>query len=131
MTPKCRRVQPSSFTVDDVVSALNSSAVVPAEYARVRKDPKEEVFIKIDWGKKVDKEALWHWRELLKHLLLKNSSGIFKKKVVIRGLTEWDSLSDRGILSKGTHIDNSAMAIVALAQMLCQYKKGMTTGVRA
>ena len=131
MTPKRRRTQPAFFSVEDVVAALNDTAIVPEEYARLRKDPKDETLIKIDWQKKVDKDALWHWRELLHRLLLKNSSGIFKKRVVQKGIAQWDKKPDRGLLSKGTCIDNAAMAIVAMAQMVCSYKKGMTTGVRA
>ena len=79
MTPKRRRTQPACFSVEDVVAALNDTAIVPEEYARLRKDPKEETFIKIDWQKKVDKDTLWHWRELLHRLLLKNSSGISRR----------------------------------------------------
>ena len=131
MAPKRRRTQPAGFTVDDVVAALNGTKITADEYARIRQDPKEEVFIKIDWQKKIDKDALWHWRELLHLLLLKNSSGIFKKRVVLKALQEWDKQSGRGLLGKGTHLDNTAMAIVAMAQMVCAYKKGMTTGVRA
>ena len=125
-----RRKQPNMFGADDVLAALRASQqhLMP-ELERLRKNP-DDVLVKLDWSRTVDKEALFAHRHIVKELLLRNSTGIFKKIVMRKGVLMWDK-EVGGVIAKAPHrLDTTAMSLVALCQMVTAVRKNVTTGAR-
>ena len=108
---------------DDVLSALRASsdALLP-HVERVRKNP-DDLLIKMDWSKTVDRDALHTYRHVVKELLLRNSTGIFRKLVVKKGLVRWDKELGGVIAKVPSRMDTTAMSLVALVQMVTGVKK--------
>ena len=118
------------FGADDVLAALRASQqhLMP-ELERLRKNP-DDVLVKLDWSRTVDKEALFAHRHIVKELLLRNSTGIFKKIVMRKGVLMWDK-EVGGVIAKAPHrLDTTAMSLVALCQMVTAVRKNVTTGAR-
>eukprot|EP00974_Lingulodinium_polyedra_P130093 11212502-Lingulodinium_polyedra.AAC.1 len=87
-------------------------------------------FMKLDWDKTVDRENMYTVRALLQALLLKNSSGIFDKVVLRRGLKAWDVELGALLTKLPNAIDTAAMTIAACMQMVRAASKNITTGAR-
>ena len=127
-----RRKQPDEVSPQDVCDALTATwSSLEPHYERVRADKNNlEVLIVVDWQKTTDKQALYEYRVLLRHLLLRNPSGIFKKLVVRKGLVDWEKNNSSMLSRVPNRLDTTAMAIVNLCQMLNACARNISTGAR-
>ena len=123
-----RRTQPPSFTPDHVFDALVAAgeSMLPHidRMKEAHKSNKEDALFVVDWDKCVDRPALFEHRDVVKQVLLHNSSGICNELVVRKGFAKWDRLNAGSLLAKVPgKLDTTSMALIFLVQMVSQVRK--------
>lgn len=79
---------PDDFSAVSVVRCLEAAA--PALAGPIEELKKGKPFINYDHSAAgQDRSTMFVFRDLLKNLLLANSSGVFKKSILADGLAEW------------------------------------------
>ena len=81
--------------MDDVVASLKAcEAQLAPHLARCKENGD---LIEYNWqAKEQDRRAMFEHRHLLKELLMRNSSGIFHKTMLLAGMEKWnEDLEDR------------------------------------
>ena len=131
MTLKRNRTKcPEELTHGDVTDAFRACATELQPF--VDQCSEGAAFIDYDWReKKQDRKCMFQFRHLLRELLSRNSTGCFKKTILLEGMLDWNSTLKGEPLTSGKRPSFARETMYNLQQMLLNVKltkKSLTVG---